>query len=321
MTSPEARARRHPFDALKARYLVAVLIVASYWQPGIGFLYSRASNAELPAYWAGLLPHYYALALEALFLAGAAYVTRFEASAVLGRPLRLPDMRLIAVAVALVYCFGTVLLYVTVYPLSLILPEFVDWWLRWLYRPLVLTDGAGNLPIAANVASLLAVCLIGPVMEELVFRGYLLNRWARKWGLWRAVMLSSMVFALMHPSPLSAFVAGVLFALVYLRTQSLWAAIVVHGLSNLAIWLNDLHGVLTDGDAYYDVRAADAGEWLLMSITALVVAVLLIDRILRKKGALGPFALPPMPKRSRSALPYVNAAAWFMTLWRRVRDR
>ena len=78
--------------------------------------------------------------------------------------------------------------------------------------------------------------------EELSFRGYILQRLAQAWGLPAAVVVSSLVFAMVHVlnpnvQPLamvSLFVAGLLLACAYLVSRSLWLPIGLHIGWNLA---------------------------------------------------------------------------------------
>ena len=70
---------------------------------------------------------------------------------------------------------------------------------------------------------LLAATLIAPFVEELLFRGFLLNLLIHRWGLWPGVLLSSFVFGLGHfQNVVAASVSGVFLAMVYLRFGSLW---------------------------------------------------------------------------------------------------
>jgi membrane protease YdiL (CAAX protease family) len=91
---------------------------------------------------------------------------------------------------------------------------------------------AGSAPVALFI--LAAISIIAPLAEELVFRGYLLNLWLHRWGAWPAILMSSLVFGLGH-FQFAAFagVAGIFFALVYLRFGSLWPSTILHGLYNL----------------------------------------------------------------------------------------
>jgi membrane protease YdiL (CAAX protease family) len=94
------------------------------------------------------------------------------------------------------------------------------------------------LDLSASVVSWLIISF----NEELAFRGYILQRLARAWGLPAAVFVSSLVFAMVHVlnpnvQPLamvSLFAAGLLLASAYLVSRSLWLAIGLHIGWNLA---------------------------------------------------------------------------------------
>lgn len=102
-----------------------------------------------------------------------------------------------------------------------------------------LTEGATG---ARLVLLVLAIVVITPIVEELYFRGLLLRALQRRWGTVWAVVLSSVVFGLVHLNQpnvealvlamisLSAF--AVLLALVTLRTGRLGAAIIGHAIFN-----------------------------------------------------------------------------------------
>jgi hypothetical protein len=77
----------------------------------------------------------------------------------------------------------------------------------------------------------MTLVLVGPVAEELFFRGVVYNAWKREYGIWAATLGSAGLFALIHQSVFvlaSIFVLGVLLARVYEWTRSLPAAIALH---------------------------------------------------------------------------------------------
>lgn len=77
--------------------------------------------------------------------------------------------------------------------------------------------------------------LIAPILEELFFRGLILER-LRRFGEGFAVFLSALTFALLHASAvhfLQALVMGLCFGIVSVRTGSCLSATVLHLLSNL----------------------------------------------------------------------------------------
>ena len=92
---------------------------------------------------------------------------------------------------------------------------------------------------------LFTVALLGPLTEEAYFRGLVLGWLHRHCGLAWSVVLSALVFGVLHlkwltPGGASGMVAtaelvamGVLLALVAVRTGSLWASFIAHGVNNL----------------------------------------------------------------------------------------
>jgi membrane protease YdiL (CAAX protease family) len=81
---------------------------------------------------------------------------------------------------------------------------------------------------------LVGAVLIAPLGEELVFRGYLFNLWKIRIGVWRSLIFSTLLFGLLHwQNTVFAIPLGFIFALVYLRYDSLWPGIFLHALYNL----------------------------------------------------------------------------------------
>ena len=81
--------------------------------------------------------------------------------------------------------------------------------------------------------------IVGPVAEELFFRGILYG-FLRRWGVILALILSTLIFVLCHPIshgiPVTRLVGGLLFAAAYEIGGSLIVPITIHGLGNLAIF-------------------------------------------------------------------------------------
>ena len=89
--------------------------------------------------------------------------------------------------------------------------------------------------------------LIVPVMEELFWRSFLM-RWIRsprfetvlpqQVGL-KAIVLTTFVFTLAHTLWLAAVIAGLAYALLYVRTGKLWVPIIAHAVTNgaLGVWV------------------------------------------------------------------------------------
>ena len=92
----------------------------------------------------------------------------------------------------------------------------------------------------APVASLLQVCVLAPVIEEILMRGYVFDGLSASHGSIVALLVSSLLFALLHfnmVQTLSALVCGLIIGLIYLRTGSLLCSILTHAGYNLVSYL------------------------------------------------------------------------------------
>lgn len=93
-------------------------------------------------------------------------------------------------------------------------------------------------PETAPFLFFLTAVVLGPIAEELFFRGVLYT-YLRSLGIWVAIILSTAVFALFHYSgnglPLTQIVGGILFAGAFESTKNLITPIILHVLGNLAI--------------------------------------------------------------------------------------
>ncbi len=95
---------------------------------------------------------------------------------------------------------------------------------------------AGGSSLLNFLVTLALAGLLIPVAEELFFRGLLFTWFRRRLPLWGATLASSILFSLGHAdSPAvvaTSFVIGVVNALIYELTGSIWTAIAVHAINN-----------------------------------------------------------------------------------------
>jgi membrane protease YdiL (CAAX protease family) len=83
---------------------------------------------------------------------------------------------------------------------------------------------------------MLRVVLIGPVLEEFLFRAGIFERAKSHMGVYRAAYLSAALFAAVHINPMQipgTFVFGLIMAASYHRSGSLVFPITLHALNNL----------------------------------------------------------------------------------------
>ena len=92
------------------------------------------------------------------------------------------------------------------------------------------------MPIAPAIAMFVFVWLIGPVCEEIIYRGLLWGALERlKWGRWAVFLLTTVIFAISHLEPMRTtllLVIGIPIGLARLFTGRLGASIVAHQVNN-----------------------------------------------------------------------------------------
>jgi len=92
-----------------------------------------------------------------------------------------------------------------------------------------------DVPAAELWTLLVAIVLLAPFAEELLYRSFLYPPLEARFGRRAGVLLTGLVFAALHLSPydfLGLFALGVGLAYTYSRTRSLGACIVFHALNN-----------------------------------------------------------------------------------------
>jgi uncharacterized protein len=106
---------------------------------------------------------------------------------------------------------------------------------------LPLNTALASLPIGVwlgwVLVRLIGTVVLVPVVEELMFRGYLLNRFSHNGGVTRVIglLFSTGLFAVMHERWALAGCAGLVYGLLYLRSYRVTDPIVAHSASNAVI--------------------------------------------------------------------------------------
>lgn len=125
-------------------------------------------------------------------------------------------------------CFDTGIVSIFFIILSLVLMVI------FLLMPSML-EGIENIPIddTGAAANVVTAVILAPIFEEIVFRGIMLNV-LKPHGTRFAILLTTFVFALMHPGVnfIAAFFGGILLAHITLYYDSLLPAILMHFLHN-----------------------------------------------------------------------------------------
>lgn len=90
------------------------------------------------------------------------------------------------------------------------------------------------------IAMLILVGLLGPIAEEVLFRGVIYGKLRDVFSVAQAAILSGAIFGIYHKNIVQAIYAtlfGILLAVIYERTHTLWGAIVTHMMFNLSSYL------------------------------------------------------------------------------------
>ena len=127
-----------------------------------------------------------------------------------------------------------------------------------------------NEIILDNVLKALGMSLAAGIVEEVVFRGYMVNLLAKKYSFWVAGIVPSFLFTVVHigaaHSLLNVFqllVAGMLvsimFLVIYKKTGSIWNASIVHFLWNF-LFLEELIDYGEGNEPIHKLLELDLGQ-------------------------------------------------------------
>lgn len=101
------------------------------------------------------------------------------------------------------------------------------------------TDPATYTALHSNIWSItvIALLLISPILEEILFQGILQNGILKNTSPIIAIILTAFIFAIIHGfgfnmGTIALFVSGLAYALVFYYTNDLKMAILCHGISN-----------------------------------------------------------------------------------------
>lgn len=171
-------------------------------------------------------------------------------------------------------------------------------WISWRPNPAGLDAFTASLAVMAAVA----------VAEELLFRGFLFQRFVAGLGVWPAQILIGGLFLLTHLdndgmqgatkvwAGINIFLASILFGLAYLRTQSLALPIGIHFMANVA--QGGVLGLGVSGASEQGLLAphlANGMTWLTggsfgleASLPGLVAVIILLVILVRWRGLATP---------------------------------
>ena len=158
--------------------------------------------------------------------------TKFNFKHLLGRvrSVREHSKLLLMVIPLMLFAFSSG--HIIYYLLFLVSPEIAT---SLMEQGLLLTSESTDYPLLYNTIEIIAIVILAPIVEEILFRGIFLHRWGTKWSVRTAVITSSIVFGCLHFDIICASIFGCIMCLVYLKTKSLAVPIAIHFLNNLIV--------------------------------------------------------------------------------------
>jgi len=86
--------------------------------------------------------------------------------------------------------------------------------------------------------------ILVPVIEEVFFRGILLNQFLKKYNAIFAIFLSAILFTIYHSEPNNIwflFLYGMIYGYIFYKTYSLFACILLHSFTNLLAYTTKVY--------------------------------------------------------------------------------
>jgi membrane protease YdiL (CAAX protease family) len=143
-----------------------------------------------------------------------------------------------------------------------------------------------DIPIKYKLSYILSFSILTPIIEELFFRGILLEKLlSSKKKTVVVVIYSSFLFALIHVNPLDissisietltvAFVLGMITAFIYVSTRNIYYCIVFHILNNIFSFLI-FHVYNFEYVAIINYLSFDYRYWLIITLSCFLFLLLI----------------------------------------------
>lgn len=163
---------------------------------------------------------------------------------------------------------------------------------------------AESLQGDTSVFMVLYASLIGPIVEELMFRGFIIGS-TKQNGKIIAIVLSAFIFGLMHANPLqffAGFVSGLLLGYVFVEYSIVWT-IILHIFNNFV--LNELPLLL-----FKDASIDGTVDYIIIGFAVLLTVIAVIYLV--KKKTISTFLKNPENHGEKGAVKKTLASAW---LW------
>ncbi len=152
----------------------------------------------------------------------------------------------------------------------------------WMMKSYEKYNDLFQLDTAPPVLMLLLICVIGPIGEEILFRGMVYAKLRRAFSIWPAAIISGLLFGIYHMNWIQgiyASLAGIVFAIVYEKTQTIWGSCLLHMLFNGCTYVLE-YGVtplLPEGSVVV------SSVHILVDVISVIVVILVVKHLCSRR--------------------------------------
>ena len=170
----------------------------------------------------------------------------------------------------------------TTFGLVIVMGEMSNWMIYFFPIPDSIYTFFEN--VLSSGWGLTAVILVAAITEEILFRGMILSGLSKIYSTKKAIFISSILFGVIHLIPwqiIPAIVAGIFLGWVYLKFNSIWLCMGIHGINNAVAAIPVYLGITIPG-LVYDVREGVQFQpiWLdMIGVILLVFGIFTINKL------------------------------------------
>lgn len=139
-----------------------------------------------------------------------------------------------------------------------------------------------NKLLNGGFITLIAICIIAPFVEEILFRGIILRGFLQHYAPLQAIVISAVLFGLIHLNVYQipgAFIFGCIVGYVFYLCKSIWPCVFIHSLANGLSYLY----YLESPDTYLSVSVVQYNSLLInvLSLSISLVGLYLLYRLFK----------------------------------------
>lgn len=128
------------------------------------------------------------------------------------------------------------------------------------------------LEVPVDIFVFFSMVIFAPIFEEIFFRGIIFSGLQKNYSTIWALIISSLLFGVLHVNIINSFILGLFWAWLYYKTNNITLCVISHSICNFLGFL--LRAYVQDGK---DTLGLDRGKdhSIIISITMLIIAGLL----------------------------------------------